>query len=441
MSVQKVEVMVVGAGPAGSTTALLLARQGRDVLLVDQAGFPRDKPCGEYLNPAAVAILRRLGLEPALRGAGARTVIGACLTSPSGRSVRVRYPSSAEPPPYGLSIPRVALDGILRQAAEAAGARVREGFRVDDVLRSPRRVSGVVGRSARGREEVQAAFIVAADGSRSVIGRRLGLALPPGAPRRFGLVAHYADVQGDDWVEMHAGRRGYCGLGFSAGGGANVAMVAEAADLPRLQGRAEAFYEERLAEFPSVHRRLAAGMRVGPVMVTGSMSARTSRVCVPGALLVGDASGFYDPYTGEGISYALRAAELAAQAIDTALTHEGTLSDAAQAAALRSYESRRRAAFAGRILTSRVIQAVLRRPVLLEAVFSRFEADPALARRLVGVTAGILPASDVLSPAYLTALLSPPRMPVHRRTLSRPCPDVWTEPTDPSPSRVTTQIP
>lgn len=414
------EVLVVGAGPAGSATALLLARRGHDVLLVDQAAFPRDKPCGEYLNPAAVAVLRRLGLEPALRAAGARAVIGACLTSPQGREVRVRFPRSGTgPPPYGLSIPRLVLDATLRHAAEAGGARVRERFRVDDVLRSSQRVTGVVGRTETGSAEIRAQLVVAADGSRSVISRRLGLACPPRATQRFGLVAHYAGVEGDDWVEMHAGRRGYCGLGYSSGDAANVAMVAEASDLPRLQGRAEAFYEERLAEFPLVHRRLAGGRRVSPVMVTGNMSSSTRRVSVPGALLVGDAAGFYDPFTGEGVAYALRSAELAAQAVTEALADRSTGSSFSETAVLRAYAGRRRQEFAGRLLTSRVIQAVLRRPALLERVFSRFEGEPSLAQRLVGVTAGVLPASAVWSPAYLAALLRPALGQSAQRTTQR----------------------
>jgi menaquinone-9 beta-reductase len=421
--VSSVQVVVVGAGPAGSATALLLARRGHDVLLVDQARFPRDKPCGEYLNPSAVAILRRLGLEPALRSAGARTVVGALLTCPSGRSVRTPYPSlGGQPPPYGLSMPRLALDALLREAAGAAGARVRERFRVDDVQRSGRRVTGVVGRASKGAESITASITVAADGSRSVIGRRLGLALPPRTPRRVGLVAHYAGVPGDDWVEMHAGRRGYCGLGFSADGGANVAMVAEPEDLPRIQGRAEAFYEERLAAYPDVYRRLAAGRRVSPVLVTGSMSSLAGSVAVPGALLVGDAAGFYDPFTCEGVSYALRAAELAAEAVDAGLAPGSPHDPATEAAAFRRYAARRRAEFAGRVLTSRIIQAVLRRPALLDAAFSRFEADPILAQRLIGVTAGILPPSSVLSLRYLTALLASPRDPRPPQPLRPPRP-------------------
>jgi flavin-dependent dehydrogenase len=205
-------------------------------------------------------------------------------------------------------------------------------------------------------------------------------------------------------------------------------MVAEPADLPQLQGRTEAFYEERLARFPAVARRLAWGRRIGRVMVTGSMSSRAAAAGLPGVLLVGDAAGFHDPFTGEGISYALRGAELAAEAVDLILNHpptrycSGRVPDTedtennssarrkstAESAALQEYQARRLEEFAPRLIVSRIIQAVLGRPWALEAVFRRFEADPGLAQRLIGVTAGVLPPHAILSPSYLCRLFAVP---------------------------------
>jgi flavin-dependent dehydrogenase len=399
---QSAQVVVVGAGPAGSTLACLLARHGMEVLLLDQARFPRDKPCGEYLNPAAVALLQRLGLLSALGGAGARIVVGAHLTAPGSPPLRVPFPAwGSGLPAWGLSLPRLHLDAALLHAARGAGVRVHEGFRVDDLLHSGERVAGVVGRGQEGAVRVRSRIVVGADGSRSVVARRLGLARSPRTPGRIGLVAHYQDVAGDDWVEMHAGRRGYCGLGYSADGGANVALVAEPEDLPLLRGRTAAFFEDRLAEFPWVARRVAGGRPVGRLQVTGSMSSAPAGVTAPGALLVGDAAGFFDPYTGEGVAYALRAAELAAEAVFAAV--EGGARE--ERAAFRVYAARRRHELAPRLRVSRVIQAFLRRPWALQAVFRRFAADPGLAQRLIGVTAGVLPPAAVLSPTYAAALL------------------------------------
>jgi hypothetical protein len=155
-------------------------------------------------------------------------------------------------------------------------------------------------------------------------------------------------------------------------------------------------------------------------------------------LLAGDSSGFYDPYTGEGIAYALRGAELAAEAAASILNHRDTKNregidresasdnsppsvssssplcslclcgsnriDAAEVAALITYAQRRREEFGPRILVSRIIRAVLGHPWALEAAFRRFEAEPRLLQRLIGVTAGILPARTVLTPGYLVEL-------------------------------------
>src|SRR5438309_353441 len=240
--VQSAEVVVVGAGPAGSAAALLLARRGRDVLLVDQARFPRDKPCGEYLNPAAVGVLRRLGLEEALQAAGARAVSGVLLTSPAGRMVRVSYPAAGGALPWGLSVPRMALDAALLRAAQAAGVRVREGFRVDDLLRSGERVGGVVGRGENGAATLRARLVVAA-------GRRCGRLLRS-VHRRRALVCAARRGAGGGNGRSRAGRQqGYSVLAPAVPqngphprplpqklGEGSIGRVASLAPLPRYLG-------------------------------------------------------------------------------------------------------------------------------------------------------------------------------------------------------------
>src|SRR5207253_9638310 len=119
----------------------------------------------------------------------------------------------------------------------------------------------------------------------------------------------------------------------------------------------EAFYAERLAAFPAVARRVAGGHRTGPILVTATMTSRPAGVTAPGLLLLGDAAGFYDPYTGEGLSYALRSAELAADAAEEALQGD-------EPVAFRRHAARRRAECGPPRLVCRGLQAVLRRPRL-----------------------------------------------------------------------------
>src|SRR5437879_6501001 len=183
------DAVVVGAGPAGATTALLLARAGADVVLLDRARFPRDKPCSEYLSPETVRILGRI--EPsvltAVERAAPAKLYGMKVVAPDGTAMvgrfaaRHRWPS---PLPYGLALPRTALDTILLRAAERAGAVVREETAVEDIVHDHGCVGGVIVRSGNGnRETYRARVVVGADGLHSVVARRLGLRRA-GVPRR-----------------------------------------------------------------------------------------------------------------------------------------------------------------------------------------------------------------------------------------------------------------
>src|SRR6266446_8490647 len=138
------DVTVVGAGPAGAATALLLARAGARVLLLDRARFPRDKPCSEYLSPESTRVLERLGngvLEAVIAAAPAH-LTGMKVVAPSGAGVIGRFET------FSFALPRTTFDTILRHAAEAAGAEVREGVKVEELIYDHRSVGGVITRDA-----------------------------------------------------------------------------------------------------------------------------------------------------------------------------------------------------------------------------------------------------------------------------------------------------
>src|SRR5712671_2030457 len=138
------DAVVVGAGPAGSATALLLARSGARVLLLDRARFPRDKPCSEYLSPETTRVLERLGggvLDKVAAASHAR-LTGMKVVAPSGASMTGRFDRFGER--FSYALPRMSFDMILRRAAEAAGAVVREGVKVKDLLYDRGAVGGVV---------------------------------------------------------------------------------------------------------------------------------------------------------------------------------------------------------------------------------------------------------------------------------------------------------
>ena len=394
---------VVGAGPAGATTALLLARAGLSVVLVDRTRFPRDKPCAEYLSPATTEILERLGgnLLDAVEGVPHAKLSGMKVVAPDGTAMCGRF--RAGPRPYSFALPRTAFDPLLLSAAARAGAVVRERMTVEDLVWDRGAVAGFVARSPAGhRTTHRTRVVIGADGLRSVVARRLGL-IRHSPPERIAFAAHVADVQGMDGVgELHVSDRGYVGLGPVGGGITTVALV-----LPLRQVRASGrdyrreFFAE-LERFPGLAGRFDPRRLVRQVLATGPFAQWARTAVVPGALLVGDAADFFDPFTGQGIHSAMRGAELAAQALVPVLaTSRGPVA----VEALRPYARARRRTFRGKWLLERLIGLGVGSPALTNRVVSRLAQRPELADLLVGATGNIVPAARVLAAGVLARLL------------------------------------
>ncbi len=394
---------MVGAGPAGATTALLLARAGLSVVLVDRTRFPRDKPCAEYLSPATTEILERLGgnLLDAVEGVPHAKLSGMKVVAPDGTAMCGRF--RAGPRPYSFALPRTAFDPLLLSAAARAGAVVRERMTVEDLVWDRGAVAGFVARSPAGhRTTHRTRVVIGADGLRSVVARRLGL-IRHSPPERIAFAAHVADVRGVDGVgELHVSDRGYVGLGPVGGGITTVALV-----LPLRQVRASGrdyrreFFAE-LERFPGLAGRFDPRRLVRQVLATGPFAQWARTAVVPGALLVGDAADFFDPFTGQGIHSAMRGAELAAQALVPVLaTSRGPVA----VEALRPYARARRRTFRGKWLLERLIGLGVGSPALTNRVVSRLAQRPELADLLVGATGNIVPAARVLAAGVLARLL------------------------------------
>ena len=385
------DVVIAGAGPAGSATALLLAKAGVKVLLLDRAHFPREKPCSEYLSPESTRVLERLGPEvlAAVEAAAPAHLCGMRVVAPSGAGVTGRFET------FSYALPRTRFDMILRGAAEVAGAEVREGVKVEEVLYESGAVSGVVTREMGSgkRDTYRAAITVGADGLRSIVARRLGKVLRT-APYRIAFTAHVAGVRDvRDLGEMHVGRPGYVGFGPIGDGVTTVALV-----VPVKEARRGARFFEELDRFPGIRGRFDARRIVRRVLATGPF-ARWSRRPVAkggGALLVGDAADFFDPFTGQGIYSALRGAELAAAAV---LDHITT------GASLEQYASARRREFRGKWLLERMIGVAVGWPSLIEHVVGRLTRRPHLADLLVRATGNCVSARAALSPRVLAGLV------------------------------------
>jgi geranylgeranyl reductase family protein len=394
------DVLVVGGGPAGAALAARLARAGRGVVLCDAARFPRHKICGEFVPPAAIESLAELGALPAVEALAPRRHAGMAVVAPGGVEFLGRYGEGAR----GLALRRYDLDLALLEHAAHCGAEIRQGCRVTALRRAADGVweAEVAGRSgapgmARGR------ILVGADGRNSLVARRLGLRRPP-RHRRWAIMAHCRGVDDPgDHGTMIVTPYGYCGINPLPDGLANVCVVLDPrraeGRLPpagRLRGR----FLEILASHPETHRRTAGAVLEGEPRAVGPIAARAAGTVGAAALLVGDAAGFYDPFTGEGIGAALQGAGLAARVIGEALD-SGDLS----ARALRPYAAARRGAFGPRRRFDGVLQAVLARPWLADAIARRLRDDPRLADLLARVCGAGEDPRRALSPRFVARLL------------------------------------
>ena len=387
-----VDVLIAGAGPAGSALAAALARGGASVLLVESAVHPRPKTCAEYASPRIVEELARLDVADAWMGA-AVPLRGMNLYA-GGRSTQIRY-ADGKGPRDAWGVDRRSFDARLAEHAVGTGAVLREGARLVSLICEGRTVRGATLRDqATGRDEiVSAAWTVGADGTRSNVSRLVGVDRPVRFPRRLGLVAHYSGVAGlTDHGEMHVGRGYYLGLAPTPGGELNVGM---ALSMGTPGQTANARFDAAIAGLPAVARRLAHSERLTSIRGAAPIGHRVSSAAGPGWLLVGDAAGFVDPFTGEGIHRALRSARAAADAI---------LAGGDVAAA---YRAQRRRAFAAKTALSWLVQGFLAAPPLLERAVARLSSRPRAALRLGSALGDCRPATDALSPAALLEVFAP----------------------------------
>lgn len=391
------DVLVVGGGPAGSSLAVALARRGVDVLLVDRARFPRPKPCAEYLSPEASRVLDAMGALARVERSGAAALSGVRVRAPNGLVIAGDFVAQHGFRAYadrGLSVRREVLDEILFDCARASGARVVEGLRITDLVRDP---SGRVAGAKQAGEDIRARFTIGADGLRSIVARRLGLARATRWPRRLALVTHYTGVREvGEQGEMHVERDGYVGIADVGHGATTVALVVPAARAREIARDRAAFLEGWMRSRPHLATRFSGAERVSPVVATGPFGSYSRRAWAPGAALVGDAADFFDPFTGEGIYAALRGGELLADALVEALAG----GDGGEEA-LRAYDRARRKEFGGKWIVERVIGAVVGWPPLINRAAKRLSARKDLADLLIGVTGNFVPASEVVRWSYV----------------------------------------
>jgi flavin-dependent dehydrogenase len=347
------DVIVVGAGPAGSIAALVLARAGLGVRIVDRARFPRDKLCGDTLNPGSLALLDRLRVSGDIR-TRALPVTGMLVTGPGGTRVVGEYDDGLR----GAALSRRDLDCLLLEEATRAGASFDAGVMVRAPLLAAdgSQLLGVRVAARTGEHDLRARLVIGADGRHSRLAFNLGLAVYAPRPRRWAFGAYYTDVDGlSSCGEMHIRLDGYIGLAPLPGGVTNVCVVRELGSSFRARrAGGDALIESTIAADAVLRERFARARRVTDITALGPLAVESRGVGIRGLLLAGDAAGFIDPMTGDGLRFAIRGAELAAE---TALRELET-----GRAGHRDLQAARRREFAGKWRVNRTLRAIVASP-------------------------------------------------------------------------------
>ena len=381
------DVIVVGAGPSGATTAFYLAQSGLDVLLLEKSRFPREKVCGDGLTPRAVKTLVGMGISVSeqdgwVRNKGLR-VIGA------GKRLELPWPELASYPGYGLVRTRLDLDETLARRAQQAGARLLEGVTVTGPVRDERsgRITGVAAKAADGGGErtYRARVVVAADGNSSRLSVAMGLRKRDDRPLGVAVRTYYRTRRHDDdylesWLDLWDGDRLLPGYGWIFGMGDGTSNVGLG-----LLNTSAAFGN---TDYHALLRKWLEGMpaewgfteenRTQPIRGAAlPMGFNRTPHYYQGLLLVGDAGGMVNPFNGEGIAYAMESGEILARTIVQALARSRPVETER---VLAGYPHALSQAYGGYYALGRTFVKLIGKPALMRIATKHSMGRPALMR-------------------------------------------------------------
>ena len=315
------DVIIIGGGPAGATAAALIASEGRRVLVLEKARFPRAKLCGEFISPECMSIFEKLGVRAAIEKAGARPIRRMDLISPDGRAISIPSRWFAGGLEGALGLTRARLDAILLDRAAELGAEIQEGMHVTPLLESGGSNCYVEAKDHEANtHRYSARLIINASGRGQLFGRE---AVSPRISRRrrrlFAGKVHMRGVTGlDSTGELYFFGDGYGGLTEvepdEGGRRFNLCFLTTETKFKEARGDRDSLLETTVMRNPVARERLRNAVPcdewigAGPLVFGSQKSPR-------GVLAIGDAGAFIDPFTGSGILLALRSGELAATAV------------------------------------------------------------------------------------------------------------------------------
>ena len=393
------DVLVVGAGPAGSMAAARLARAGLDVLVVDKATFPRDKLCGDFLTPGSLKLLADNDLIDAALAARPAVLSGMSLHVDE-TIVLLPFPSGS----IGWSLGRRDLDAGLVRAARSAGARVMEGFRVEALEDTGLEVIATGSGGVTGPLTIGARFAIDAGGRNALTPRKRRWHRPAAWPVRYAVGAWFDGVRGlSDRGEMHVlggGASGYIGVSPIGPGLAGAAAVVGARLFESARHDARGLLMRLIGSSAALRRRFAGARAVTSTRGAGPLAHGASRYGENRIVIAGDAAAFVDPFTGEGIHAALLGGIMASRAAQAVLRGATAASPP-----IVDFERGLRSALLPRFTVSRLLQGVLSAPPIARRVALALSRRSDLAEALIAVTGGCREPRSLLDPSFLRPLL------------------------------------